>query len=107
MANQEIAEKKPSAIKSALEAPLEYLRDTRGELLKVKWPTREEARNLTTVVLATLIVMALVLGLMDALFERLIVGIVSLNIIAIAVMVAIVLAVAVIVLFASRDRKFL
>ena len=51
--------------------------------------------------------MALVLGLMDALFERLIVGIVSLNIIAIAVMVAIVLAVAVIVLFASRDRKFL
>ncbi len=107
MANQEIVEKKPSAVKSALEGPLEYLRDTRGELLKVKWPTREEARNLTTVVLATLFAMALILGLVDTLFERLILGVVSLNIVAIAIMVAIALVVAVLVLFASRDRKFL
>ncbi len=107
MANQEIVENKPSAVKSALEGPLEYLRDTRGELLKVKWPTREEARNLTIVVLVTLFAMALVLGLVDTLFERLILGVVSLNIVAIAVMVAIVLVVVVLVLFASRDRKFL
>lgn len=107
MANQEIAENKPSAVRSALDRPIEYLRDTRGELMKVKWPTRLEARNLTTVVLVTLFAMALVLGTMDAGFERLIVGVVSLNIISIAIMVVIVLAIAVLVLFASRDRKFL
>lgn len=107
MANQEIAENKPSAVRSALDRPIEYLRDTRGELMKVKWPTRLEARNLTTVVLVTLFAMALVLGAMDAGFERLIVGVVSLNIISIAIMVVIILAIAVLVLFASRDRKFL
>lgn len=55
----------------------EYFRDTRGELRKVTWPTRSQATNLTLIVLAVTVVMALFLGAVDLLFAtliRLIVG---------------------------------
>ncbi len=50
---------------------VQYLRDTRAELQKVTWPTREEAINLTWIVLLTTFFMAAVLGLADYLFARL------------------------------------
>jgi preprotein translocase SecE subunit len=40
-----------------------YLRSTRAELRKVHWPTRAEAWNLTKIVFAVTLGMALVLGL--------------------------------------------
>ena len=46
-----------------------YFRETWAELKKVRWPTRKEATNLTGVVLAVTIGMALVLGLMDFIFS--------------------------------------
>ena len=49
-----------------------WYRETESELRKVVWPTRREWVNLTTVVLVTMVVMALFLGLVDAIFERLI-----------------------------------
>ncbi|NLE44901.1 MAG: preprotein translocase subunit SecE [Chloroflexi bacterium] len=45
-----------------------YLRDTRAELRKVHWPTRQEAWNLTKVVMAVTIAMALLLAVLDYLF---------------------------------------
>jgi len=48
-----------------------YLRETRAELSKVTWPTRQEAVNLTIVVLIVVAVSALILGGFDFLFERL------------------------------------
>ena len=48
-----------------------YLRETRAELSKVSWPTRQEATNLTVVVLVTVFASSLVLGGFDALFTRL------------------------------------
>ncbi len=42
-----------------------WFRETRGELRKVVWPTREEALRLTYVVLAISLVLGLVLGLAD------------------------------------------
>ena len=42
-----------------------FYRETIGELRKVSWPTREEALNLTMIVLIVLIVMALILGMVD------------------------------------------
>jgi len=45
-----------------------YLRETWAELKKVRWPSREEARNLTLVVLAVTFSMAAILGLMDAFY---------------------------------------
>ena len=55
----------------------EYLKDTRGELRKVSWPTRKQATNLTLIVLAVTVVMAAFLGALDFLFAQLIRLIVS------------------------------
>jgi len=46
-----------------------YLKETRSELRKVTWPTREEAIKLTIVVIVTIIVMATLLGVIDYLFS--------------------------------------
>ena len=48
-----------------------YLRETVGELRKVSWPTREEAINLTRIVLLVIAFMAIFLGALDLLFTRL------------------------------------
>jgi preprotein translocase subunit SecE len=50
---------------------VEYLRETRSELRKVVWPTREEATNLTMVVIAVMLVMSAAMGLVDYIFARL------------------------------------
>ena len=49
-----------------------YLKETRAELRKVTWPTREQAINLTLIVLAVTLAMALFLGAFDWLFSRLV-----------------------------------
>lgn len=46
-----------------------YLRETWFELKKVSWPTRSEAINLTLIVVAVTAFLAIVLGLMDWLFQ--------------------------------------
>ena len=56
----------------------EYLRDTRGELRKVSWPTRKQATNLTMIVLAVTVAMAIFLGALDFVFAALVRLIVSL-----------------------------
>jgi preprotein translocase subunit SecE len=69
-----------------------YLRDTRAELRKVHWPTRQEAWNLTKVVLMVTISMALFLGLLDYLFDRELGGIISRSAIAVGVAAVVVAA---------------
>jgi len=49
---------------------IRYMRETRAELSKVSWPTRQDATNLTIVVLVTVVVSSLVLGSFDALFSQ-------------------------------------
>ena len=51
--------KKPNSIQS-------FFRETSGELRKVSWPTWPEARQLTILVLAVMVVMGIILGLTDA-----------------------------------------
>lgn len=48
---------------------VEYLRETWFELRKVSWPTRSEAVNLTVIVAAVTTFLALVLGLLDYIFQ--------------------------------------
>ena len=43
-----------------------FFRATTGELRKVSWPTWPEARQLTLLVLAVMVVMGLILGITDA-----------------------------------------
>jgi preprotein translocase subunit SecE len=49
-----------------------WYRETESELRKVVWPTRKEWTNLTMVVVVTTVVMSIFLGLLDFIFERLI-----------------------------------
>lgn len=46
-------------------AIVRYFRDTRAEMAKVTWPTREEWIRLSVIVLAVTFVMAVILGLAD------------------------------------------
>ena len=50
-------------------AIVEYLRETWFELKKVSWPTRREATNLTIIVVSVTTFLALVLGILDWLFQ--------------------------------------
>lgn len=47
---------------------IKYFKDTRAELRKVSWPTRQEALNLTLIVVAFTIFMAALLGIIDYIF---------------------------------------
>ena len=58
-----IVSRQPNAIQK-------YLNETVGELRKVSWPTRQEATNLTIIVLVVLAVMSIVLGGLDLLFTQ-------------------------------------
>lgn len=52
-------------------AIIRYLKETRAELRKVSWSSREEAINLTIMVVAVTTVMAIFLGVVDYLFKEL------------------------------------
>ncbi len=43
----------------------EFVRETRGELRKVAWPTRTEVRNYSIVVLVTLIILISLIFVLD------------------------------------------
>ncbi len=49
----------------------QYIRETRAELRKVVWPTREEATNLTIIVVGTIVVMSAFFGVIDYLLTAL------------------------------------
>jgi len=82
---------------------MRYLRETRAELRKVHWPTREEAWNLTKVVIAVTVSMALLLGLLDYLFALELRGIIDGNAIAIGVVVLVAIASVVAVVILNRQ----
>lgn len=48
-----------------------FLRETRSELRKVAWPSRQEATNLTIIVIAVTLAMAASLGFIDYIFSKL------------------------------------
>jgi len=50
----------------------QWARESRSELRKVTWPTPEQTRNLTIVVMAVCIVMAAFLGVADFILNSLV-----------------------------------
>ena len=61
-----------------VEPIVRYFRETRAELRKVSWPTRQTAWHLTLIVLGATVAMAIVLGVFaDTLFYEIIGGIVG------------------------------
>ncbi len=47
---------------------VKYLKETRAELRKVTWPTRQEVMSLTFIVVTFTIFMAALLGIIDYIF---------------------------------------
>ena len=48
---------------------IKYLKETRAELKKVNWPSRQEATNLTLIVIAVTASMTILLGTLDFIFS--------------------------------------
>jgi len=94
------AKKKARPRENAL---VRYLRDTRAELRKVHWPTREEAWNLTKVVIVVTVAMAMFLGLLNYLFSREVFGIIDRDPIAIGVVVVVLVAGVLVVVILNRQ----
>ncbi|MBI2304934.1 MAG: preprotein translocase subunit SecE [Chloroflexi bacterium] len=51
---------------------LKLVNETVAELKKVVWPTRQEAINLTTVVIIISVAVGVILGLIDLIFTRIV-----------------------------------
>jgi preprotein translocase subunit SecE len=58
-------------------AVVRYLKETRAELRKVTWPTRQEARTLTTIIVIVTVAMAIFLGTLDYIFQIVSTGVIS------------------------------
>lgn len=54
-----------------------FLRDVRAEIGKVTWPSREEIRKATTVIVIFVTALGLVIGLMDTVLQFVLVQMVS------------------------------
>jgi preprotein translocase subunit SecE len=63
--NEKRVVKQPNAVSR-------YLREMRGELRKVTWPSRDESRRLTAIVLGVTIAMAIFLWVFDSIFSNVI-----------------------------------
>jgi preprotein translocase subunit SecE len=92
MARSKAPEKSSFLARLGDNAVTQYLRDTRAELRKVHWPSRQEAENLTKIVLGVTVSMALIMGLLDWLFSIEVLGLITGNPIAIGIAVLIALA---------------
>jgi len=55
---------------SAIERMREYTKDVGVELRKVSWPTRDELRDSTVVVIITVMLIAAFIGLVDQVLNR-------------------------------------
>jgi preprotein translocase subunit SecE len=101
-----VAKEKPAKRKAKTgkeNAVVRYLRDTRAELRKVNWPTRQEAWNLTQVVLAVTISMAILLGALDYLFAQTLRGIIIGSAVAIGILIACVVVGIVVAIIVRRQ----
>ena len=80
-----------------------YFRETRAELRKVSWPTRQEAWNLTRLVLMVTVFMAILLGLLDYLFTLELGGLLAGSAVAIGTLVVVMVAAVVVAVILSRQ----
>ena len=85
-------------------AVIKYFQETRAELRKVAWPTREEARNLTMIIVAVTVAMAVFLGLFEYLFQEVVGGIVRGQIVWIGIAIVLFLAGVAAFFYNSREE---
>jgi preprotein translocase subunit SecE len=68
---EKVEERRGNFITRPFYALREYFEGVNTELRKVTWPTREDVRNLTIIVLATTIIASLILGVIGVAFTEL------------------------------------
>ena len=56
---------------------IQFLRDVRNELRKVTWPTFDELKKATTVIVIFVTILGIAIGLMDAFFQWMFVKLVA------------------------------
>ncbi|HTI04071.1 MAG TPA: preprotein translocase subunit SecE [Gemmatimonadales bacterium] len=56
---------------------MQFLRDVRNELRKVTWPTWDELKKATTVIVIFVAILGIMIGLMDTLFQEIFVKLVA------------------------------
>jgi preprotein translocase subunit SecE len=56
-----------------------YFKETRAELRKVAWPTRDETVNLTTIIVTVTVAVAIFLGLLDFIFQEVMSGVLRID----------------------------
>ncbi|HTS89114.1 MAG TPA: preprotein translocase subunit SecE [Gemmatimonadales bacterium] len=67
--SSEIAEKEPSSLARWAGATAAFIRAVRSELEKVTWPSRDELRKATQMVVILSFVLGIAIGLMDKLLS--------------------------------------
>lgn len=82
-----------------------YLKETRAEINKVTWPTREQATRLTLIVLAVTAALAVVLALVDFVFAWLVARMLGFDPIAFGIVLALIAGVGVWYMLGSRQRS--
>ena len=82
-----------------------YIKETRAEVRKVHWPTRKEARSLTTVVLVITIAMTIFLGVIVSPLASTLAGAVFVQQSALAIAVLAIVAVAGVIALAVILRR--
>ncbi len=87
-------------------AIIRYFRETRAELRKVNWPTRQEAWSLTRIVLGVTIAMAAFLGLLDYLFSVGLQGVIGRNVWAFGAVAVVVIAIIIVVVILRRQAEY-
>ena len=68
MKSKTLAQRQPPVLIKRGVARWRFFSDVVSELKKVVWPTRQEATNLTTIVILVSVAVGLALGLIDMLF---------------------------------------
>lgn len=56
---------------------INYIKDTKGELAHVKWPTKKQTISFTAVVIVVSLVVAIMLGVFDKIFLNIVTAILN------------------------------
>lgn len=72
----ETTSEKPEVKTGPLQSLSDYIRDVRVEMSKVTWPTRDELRESTIVVLIMVLIMTVFIGIVDRILSFLFEGLV-------------------------------
>ncbi len=70
MAEKKASAHKPNIIQRIVQRIQRTIHETIGELRKVSWPTRDEAFNLTKIVIGVILGFGIFLGLLDLVYTQ-------------------------------------